>query len=87
MEILCVFDIVLEIKKIILFVTDLFVCIAFKKKDLFVCIAYFFKKFIYLFTRTLKLLNAVFGISFGASFEQGDEIEDTAVSDQKNTET
>lgn len=48
---------------------------------------YFFKKFIYLFTRTLKLLNAVFGISFGASFEQGDEIEDTAVSDQKNTET
>ena len=76
MEILCVFDIVLEIKKIILFVTDLFVCIA-----------YFFKKFIYLFTRTLKLLDAVFGISFGASFEQGDEIEDTAVSDQKNTET
>ena len=51
--------------------------------DLFVCIAYFFKKFIYLFTGTLKLLNAVFGISFGASFEQGDEIEDTAVSDQK----
>ena len=48
----------------------------------------FFKKFIYLFTRTLKLLDAVFGISFGAlSFEQGDEIEDTAVSDQKNTET
>ena len=76
MEILCVFDTVLEIKKIILFVTDLFVCIA-----------YFFKKFNYLFTRTLKLLNAVFGISFGASFEQVDEIEDTAVSDQKNTET
>ena len=75
MEILCVCDIVLEIKKIILFVTDLFVCIA-----------YFFKNFIYLFTRTLKLLDAVFGISFGASFEQGDEIEDTAVSDQKNTE-
>lgn len=76
MEILCVFDIVLEIKKIILFVTDLFVCVA-----------YFFKKFIYLFTRTLKLLDAFFRISFGASFEQGDEIEDTAVSDQKNTET
>lgn len=71
METLCVFDIVLEIKKIILFVIDLFVCIAS-----------LFKKFIYL-CYTLKLLDAVSGISFGASFEKGDEIEDTTVSDQK----
>lgn len=32
---------------------------------------------------TLKLLDAVSGISFGASFEQDDEIEDTTVSDLK----
>lgn len=28
-------------------------------------------------------MDAVSGISFGASFEKGDEIEDTTVSDQK----
>lgn len=74
METLCVFDIVLEIKKIILFVIVLFVCIAS-----------LFKKFIYLYY-TLKLLDAVSGISFGASFEKGHEIEDTTVLRPKKTQ-